>query len=183
MNLLKRSEASNWANSTTEFTQKRFMDVLSEARCATRSSYTYSIFLSHSHHDADLVQKIVVILRSLGIRVYVDWLDDSMPKITCGETANRIKQKITENHKFIFLATNLSIESKWCNWEIGFGDAKKLPSNNIAIFPIAENTGTWNGNEYLQLYPCIRKGYANTNTLYIDYPDGRSELLTDWIRK
>ena len=144
-------------------------------------NFKYSIFLSHSHHDEYLVKKIVLLLKTLGVEVYVDWLDDTMPSSTCDKTASRIKQKIKQNHKFIFLATNNSIESKWCNWEIGFGDANKYNDDDIAIFPVKDDN-EWKGNEYLQLYPSIKKKQFS-NELYIEYPNGENILLTDWMKK
>lgn len=39
------------------------------------------------------------------------------------------------------MATNGAVESKWCNWELGYGDAQKFDTDNIALFPIKpENT-------------------------------------------
>lgn len=51
-----------------------------------------------------------------------------MPKVTSAETATRIKDRISRCDKFILLATNGAIDSKWCNWELGFGDAKNIIS-------------------------------------------------------
>lgn len=50
-----------------------------------------------------------------------------MPQVTSGETAIRIKDRIDKCDKFILLATDKAVESKWCNWELGYGDAKKYP--------------------------------------------------------
>ena len=38
----------------------------------------------------------------MGVNVYIDWMDDNMPKETSGKTADILKQKIKENDKFIF---------------------------------------------------------------------------------
>ena len=155
--------------------------ILNEARSyATRNRSVCTIFLSHSHHDAELVTDIVILLRKQNIEVYVDWMDESMPLNTCNETAQRIKSKICENQKFIFLATNKSLRSTWCNWEIGYGDSQKYP-NNMAIFAVADNDGSWEGNEYLQLYPCITKSDIG-DFLSLKYPNDSKTSIKDWFR-
>jgi hypothetical protein len=52
---------------------------------------------------------------------------------------------------FLFLATPNSVTSRWCPWEIGFADGNK-PVERIIVIPTVDLTGTWHGNEYLQLY-------------------------------
>jgi hypothetical protein len=154
----------------------------------TRLGKSVTIFLSHSHRDKDEVEKAVVFLRKLGISVYIDWMDDEMPAVTSGTTAARIKEKIKENRKFILLATNNAVASKWCNWELGFGDAAKY-INHISLFPLAENSGAWNGNEYLQIYPRIERettqlyiGGRVSENWYVIYPDKRKVSLEDWLK-
>ena len=56
---------------------------------------------------------------------YIDSRDLSMPKIISGETAEKIKDRIKKCKRFILLATDGAVESKWCNWELGFADAIK----------------------------------------------------------
>ena len=79
------------------------------------------------------------------------------PKKTSGTTAAIIKQQIQKYDKFILVATNGAIDSKWCNWELGYGDSVKFP-NNIALFPF-KSKGTsdaqYIGSEYMKLYPYI----------------------------
>ena len=43
----------------------------------------------------------------------------------------KLKEKIEIADKFILLATEKAINSKWCNWELGLGDAAKYMKNNI----------------------------------------------------
>jgi hypothetical protein len=101
-----------------------------------------SIFLSHKHSDKEYLRSFIYLLKKLGISVYVDWMDNDMPKNTNGYTATLIKKKIKEMDKFILLATENAIQSKWCNWELGFGDAIKY-HKNIAVLPVTDN----NNNE------------------------------------
>lgn len=135
------------------------------------SSYT-TVFLSHKHDDLEDLKDIIGFLQTqYGVKVYIDSRDPSMPRFTSGETAENLKNRIKQCNKFILLATNAAIESKWCNWELGFGDAQKY-KDNIAIFPIKPE-GTYDyqykGNEYLSIYPHI-VFYNGTET----YRDGRA---------
>ncbi|MDN3708832.1 hypothetical protein QW060_17160, partial [Myroides ceti] len=115
--------------------------------------------------------------------------DDGMPKTTSGITASRIKEKIKENDKFILLATENAINSKWCNWELGLGDAAKY-INNIAILPIKKDYSDFSGNEYLQIYPYIvnfeamtyfKSSYRHAGA-YVVFPDNRVVSLKDWLK-
>ena len=102
-----------------------------------------------------------------GVKVYIDSQDPTMPSETSGETAKQIKERIEKCNKFILLATNGAIESKWCNWELGFGDAKKY-KRNIALFPIkakGESDYLYKGNEYMEIYPYIT--YYSGNERYV----------------
>ena len=120
-----------------------------------------TIFLSHSHQDADMIVAAINFLLTLGASVYVDWLDSSMPKTTSGETATKIKAKIVECDRFVVLLSENSRDSKWVPWELGFADGVK-EIQHIAIFPIRRNQYTYDsafqGLEYMTLYPVIQEG-------------------------
>lgn len=151
------------------------------------------IFLSHKHDELEQLEGAVYFLKDNGVEVYVDWLDDGMPVSTSGQTAVRIKEKIKENDKFILLATEAAINSKWCNWELGLGDAAKY-INNIAILPIKKDYSDFSGNEYLQIYPYIYnieytqnfKGYYRSKGLYVVFPsvNGNDKVISlkDWLK-
>lgn len=157
--------------------------ILSESRMFSQNTSTTSVFLSHSHHDKALIIQVKTFFENLGISIYVDWADETMPEKTNGITAQNIKRQIRENDKFVLLATNSAITSQWCNWEVGIGDSYKLSSRKIALLPLAENNGTWNGSEYLQIYPRIEKGPLHNDKYYIYYPDETSENLLTWLSK
>ena len=128
-----------------------------------------TIFLSHKHSDIeDLIDVICLFETEFNVKVYIDSRDKSMPDKTSGETAKKIKKRIRKCDKFVLLATEGAIESKWCNWELGFGDAYKY-SENIALFPIKpknKSVDNYLGKEYLSIYP------------YITYRDG-TETYSD----
>ena len=137
--------------------------------------------MSKKPDDKEEVKKAVVFLRGLGVRVYIDWLDPSMPPSTNMETAAKIKSKIKECNKFIFLATNNAIISKWCNWELGFADAHKY-IEKIALFPISENSGMWNGSEYLKIYPRIEESNLVTEYYKVIFPTGKEIQISEWLK-
>ena len=109
------------------------------------------VFLSHSHYDKELAKGLKNYLSSLGIDLYIDWMDSSMPPDTNMETANNIKRKIGRSDHVIVLCTINAMKSRWVPWEIGVADIKKTPTG-VSILPVVDSYGKFEGNEYLQLY-------------------------------
>ncbi len=172
-------------------------DVLTRSNPTNRYFYegkVSSVFLSHKHNEVAPLKRVAHLLESLSTVVYVDWLDPSMPDHTCGKTAENIKKKINQYDKFILVATEGAIASKWCNWELGYGDAQKYASEKIALFPIRNDGRDWSGSEYLELYPVIGYidnsqhipgfGYLNTG-YYVFYHYGTKKAirLETWLSK
>ena len=160
--------------------------ILNEARSMRNNgvpSQGITVFLSHKHDEVTVLEDVICMLKNLGVSIYVDWLDEGMPKETCGDTARRIKEKIKENKKFILLATERAIASKWCNWELGYGDAQKY-LDNIAIMPITEKRrDIYSGSEYLQIYPVIKSDYEYIlSGCYVEYEGNRISLV-EWLKR
>ncbi|WP_209435068.1 toll/interleukin-1 receptor domain-containing protein [Pedobacter ginsenosidimutans] len=156
-----------------------------KTRTFSKSHSVTSVFLSHAHQDKDVVEQARFFFENLGIAVYVDWADETMPERTNGETATRIKsQIITGTDKFVLLATNTAIASRWCNWEVGIADPFKLSKNKMALLPLADTQGGWNGNEYLQIYPRIERNprQFGGEGYYIWYPNGDWMTLENWLK-
>ncbi|GEM_PF-199682 len=156
------------------------------------------VFISHKHEDLEELKEILGFLeKNFNVKVYIDSRDPEMPDVTSGETAKRIKDRIDKCDKFILLATNKAIESKWCNWELGYGDAQKYMGQDISLFPIkgASNEGTeYKGNEYLAIYPYIMHSdgedqYCDGSVLsegyYVRIPNPDNTYVTisleDWL--
>lgn len=146
---------------------------------------TLYVFVSHKHDEEELVYRLRDILKRYGFEGYVDWEDDEMPLTTIGETALKLKDRIIKSKKFILIATEAAIESKWCNWETGFADAHKYV-HHLALFPVKGDFGNYKGEEYLQIYPSIqiRRSPRNESAwdYYVKYPEGREVPLGDWLR-
>lgn len=162
-------------------------------------SFKTKVFLSHKHSDLDELKDIIGFLESkYNVDVYIDSMDKAMPTTTSGATATRIKSVIQKCDKFILLATDDAVESKWCNWELGFGDAQKF-RENIAILPIKEKGQydfQYKGKEYMSIYPQIiyydgseqyTLGARVTPGFYYGYRDDKGTInitpLNDWLKK
>lgn len=192
MAIISKSELRNFASTRRTFS-KSFSDTLNEARSTTKTSKV-TIFLSHKHNESRELADAIEFLSSFDVSIYVDWMDDQMPTVTSGKTARRIKSKIVENRKFILLATEGAINSKWCNWELGFGDSKKY-IEHIAILPVKDDYSGYSGSEYLQIYPYIESrdgttknsaGYIIPKGYYVFTPndDGTRNYvaLSEWLK-
>lgn len=191
MNFLTENELRNYQRSSKSISLS-----LNESLKSYKSESSYfktKIFLSHKHDEKEKLEGAIAFLKNFGIQIYVDWLDEGMPKTTSGETAERLKMKIKQNDKFILLATEAAIESKWCNWELGLGDAAKF-LENIALLPVKKDYKDFSGFEYLQIYPYIInldrssyvKGQFKGPGAYVVFPEknglNRILTLTEWLR-
>lgn len=167
----------------TKLGRVMFSQRINEAKLENKNQAVTSVFLSHSHEDltnGDL-DKVIVALRSAGISVYIDSQDASLPPFTTAETAHKIKQAIKSNKKFVLLATNRAVNSKWCNWELGYGDAHKY-EEHIALLPLADNAATWQGSEYLRIYPRIEESTLNPGSYVVIFPtNNRTMALSQWL--
>lgn len=160
-----------------------------------------TVFISHKHDDLESLKGFIGFLeKEYHVKAYIDSRDSGMPKVTSGITAKNIKDRITKCRKFILLATNGAIESKWCNWELGFGDAKKNEYHNLAILPLkhaGKSDSEYKGFEYMSIYPSIVRydswdKYSDGNSItpgyYVRIKDDRNNTnyitpLGEWFRK
>lgn len=126
-------------------------------------------FLCHSHKDRDLALGLQQWLKEQGMELYIDWLDSYMPDTPDGTTADRIRTVIKGAEVFLFLATNDSMASRWCPWELGFADGVKR-NEQIAVIATRDASGNYYGNEYLQLYRRIDQATAGNSLNW--YPKG-----------
>lgn len=170
-------------------------EAVAQRRMFSELHRNYSVFLSHKHDEIEYLNRVRSVLESLNAYVYVDWADPAMQHPTNRDTAENLKERIRRYDKFIFIASNAAVKSKWCNWEIGYGDAQKYDVNKIAVFPVKQENREWEGNEYLQLYPTIEyfdgtTCYRNSDRriergFYVKYYYDRNiiEPLDQWLGK
>lgn len=190
--IFERGHFSNYRITDSQLIETRVETKAFSDFC--RVSNKKTIFLSHKHSDLEELKGIIGFLRrNYNVDVYIDSMDVDMPPKTSGKTAQRIKNIIQKCDRFILLATDAAIESKWCNWELGFGDAHKY-RDKIALFPIKEKGAyDYKGNEYMQIYPFIAyydgiEHYNNGNIIekgyYVCYYQEETRKITrliDWL--
>jgi hypothetical protein len=192
MSFINESELSRYRERTKTFTKDNIINL---KESISRDGSRPLIFLSHKHDEIAILQDVIAFLKKEGVDVYVDWMDAEMPAYTNSETAVRLKNKIKASNKFIFLATLSAISSKWCNWELGLGDAAKY-IDDIALFPIIKSGQSFNGAEYLKIYPIIEyqdgttkysSGIYIPKGYYVLYPavSGKRTLFSikEWLKR
>lgn len=182
MELITKSKLRTLRNNfETQKGIRTFSEFINESKTRNSTYNEVTVFLSHKHDEFEELKDAIALLKKYGVNVYVDHFDEEMPKHTSGLTASKIKQKIKSNKKFVLLATEKAIASKWCNWELGFGDAHKY-IENIALLVVKDDYGTWTGSEYLQIYPVIGLTYNWSDEFYeVKYPDGTTKDLKTWL--
>lgn len=172
-NIFNRGDFRNYR---TDSLNKSRAPILEHSQFAERQT---TVFISHKHDDLDELKDIIGFLeKQYNVKTYIDSKDPTMPPKTNGETAKRIKVRISQCDKFILLATNGAIESKWCNWELGYGDGQMFNKKCIALFPIKDAIGDYEGNEYLEIYPYIVQRSQGDK-----YSDGRNITPGYYVRE
>ena len=193
MSFINEFQLSQYRQKTKTFSADNIVN-LNESY--SRDKNKPMVFLSHKHDEFSILQDVIAFLKVEGVNIYVDWMDESMPKNTNATTALKLKEKIETCDKFILVATQSAIDSKWCNWELGLGDAAKY-INNIALFPINKSSQSFYGSEYLRIYPRIEyqdgttkytSGFYIPSGYYVIYPvdeSGNSIIysLKDWLKR
>lgn len=164
-----------------------------EHRKLAKAKSHFDIFLSHSSSDAKLIFGVKQILEEQGLSVFVDWIDAPQldrSKVT-KETASELRKFMRNCSSFLYATSTNSTTSRWMPWEIGYFDGFR--GDKIAIFPLIPSTSptsTFQGQEYLGLYPYLEKitdlnqfsrkaGLAKTASTYItirDFVDGSSRI-------
>lgn len=116
----------------------------------------YDVFLSHSHEDSQLIIGVKGLIEQEGLQVYVDWIEDPQAdrsRVTA-QTADMLRQRMSHCRFLLYASSKASSGSKWMPWELGYFDG--LRPNHVGILPIVEAAGgSFNGQEYLGLYPPI----------------------------
>lgn len=119
----------------------------------------FDIFLSHSFKDKKYIQGLYMELTSIGYSVYVDWIiDDDLQRTNVSKaTVNKIRLRMKQSTSLIYATSENASTSKWMPWELGFMDGNT--NKKCAILPITEyEDSTFNGQEFLSVYPKIGKG-------------------------
>lgn len=135
----------------------------------SKKNNVYDVFISHSFLDKPLVITLVNLFNQAGYSVYVDWIEDSTLDRThvTETTVELIRERITQSKSLAYIATSNISSSKWCPWELGVADG--IHDGRAAILPILSQNQSFNGQEYLNVYP------------YIDYEKKSSGEMDFWV--
>jgi hypothetical protein len=131
---------------------------VSATSAQTKSAGQRTAFLCHSHKDPHLALGLQALLRQHGLNLYIDWQDAEMPPQPGVETAQRLRTRIQQADLFLFLATQNSMSSKWCPWELGHADGVKRNAQ-ILLVPTTDGSSQ-HGAEYMNLYRRIDMNYS-----------------------
>lgn len=143
------------------------------------------IFLSYHNEELEELDNAINFLKNFGALIYPDFFiekkgsknkRDKVPD----HVNPKVEKKISQNSKFIFVATENALQSKKCKWELRYANAKKAVGD-IVILPIREDYDDYSGIELLKKYPYIHKKSVDTNEYIVQYPDGSTEELSDWL--
>lgn len=149
--------------------------VLEERRKLAEQASTFDIFLSHAREDAEIVLGVVGLLELLGKTVYVDWISDvqlDRSRVTPLH-ADVLRYRMRSSASMLYLTTANSVQSVWMPWELGYFDGHK--PGHVAILPVMESGASFDGQEFLGLYPVMEYG-VGAGAGYTDWsiPDGGS---------
>ena len=176
--LESRFKSDTKSSDPVDFIFKNFADKL-EFKDGNVFVSENMVFISYKHGETDYVYRLKDLLKQHGFEGYIDYEDDTMPIETSGETAEKLKEAIKKSKKFILIASNAALNSKWCNWELGVADPQKY-IHHLALLSIKPDNSTYEGEEYLQIYPTIQ--VDEQSNYYVNYPDGKKEPLGDWLK-
>lgn len=158
MSYLRISEARAAGQAERYRVQKRASQILSEGVRAFDAAEHYNVFLSHSYDDAEVILGVRRIMESLGLTVYVDWIDDSAldrTKVT-PKSAAVLRRRMQASESLVYAHSAAASESAWMPWELGYFDS--LRPDHVWILPLVEYYDSeFKGQEYLGLYPAVDK--------------------------
>ncbi len=141
-----------------------------------------NIFLFHTPGQLEELDSAINFLNNFRVLIYVDWMDEDMPTDTNGSIAKHakqvIKEKIRDNQKFIFLATEEALQSPWCNWVLGHIHPQK-PIEDIAILPIRGDFSDYSGEQFLKKFPYIHE--IEAEKYGVKFPNEDIMEIAEWL--
>jgi len=155
---LRISEARAAGQVARSYVSKTASQILTEDSRRFSSTNRYDVFLSHAYQDADTIHGVRSIIESLGLTVYVDWIDDAgldRAKVT-SKTAQVLRERMKTSSCLVYVHSANAAHSVWMPWELGYFDAFK-PSHVWILPLVAESDSEFKGQEYLGLYPPLEK--------------------------
>lgn len=139
----------------------------------------YDLFISHSFKDKELVKGLYSLFEEAGYKVYVDWIEDpNLDRNSVNEkTAKIIKNRMMSCKALAYVSTVNTPSSKWCPWELGFGDGKL---GKVCVLPVMK--GTYKGQEYLGLYPYLEYSKTTSGKMGFFLYDQNDKKKYIWLK-
>ena len=156
--ILRVSEAKAAARPTLERLQKSAGSILKQESRSLDATKQFDVFLSHSYQDADVILGVKAIIESLGLTVYVDWIDDSgldRTKVT-HKTAEILRRRMRASACLLYAHSSNSGDSTWMPWELGYFDGFR-PAHLWILPIVSDYDSEFKSQEYLSLYPTVDK--------------------------
>ena len=83
----------------------------------------YDYFISHSSRDSSIVQKLILSENKQGNNVFCDWINDVdylKRHLLCDATLKVIEKRMEQSKAMIFVSSENSLKSVWCNYELNY---------------------------------------------------------------
>ena len=122
-----------------------------ESLGAAQGGGLQTAYLCHNPKDTFLAEGLQVLLKDRGWNVFIDWDEETMTESASSEMAEKTQARIRACDWFLFLATERSLSSRWCFWELGYAEGVKS-FDAVLIIPTKTENEVWFGGELLQLY-------------------------------
>ncbi len=161
--------------------------ILEKASQEVLEDEIFDIFLSHRYTDAEEILKLKNAIEEMGFLTYVDWIvDRSLDRSKVNKrTAKLLRTRMGQCKSLFFVDSENSPDSKWMPWELGYFDGLK---QKVAVLPILEqnkSTESYDGQEYLGLYPYVSKGVSESTkhmTLWIHENSNTYVSCYAWLK-
>mgnify|MGYP001478792925 CR=1 FL=1 len=91
-----------------------------------------SVFISYSHEDSDIVEKIAAYLVKENIHIWIDkW------EINYGDSLiQKIQTAVTEASVLLIMLSKTSVQSEWCKKELTAGLLRELEEKRVVTIPV-----------------------------------------------
>jgi len=91
-----------------------------------------SVFISYSHCDSEIVEKIATYLVSRNIHIWIDkW------QLNYGDSLiAKIQDAITESSVLLIMLSTESVKSEWCKKELTAGLVRELEEKRVVTIPV-----------------------------------------------
>lgn len=95
-----------------------------------------SVFISYSHQDQEVVEKIATYLVKENIHIWIDkW------ELNYGDSLiQRIQEALTESSVLLIMLSKASVESEWCKKELSAGLIRELEEKRVVTIPVLLET-------------------------------------------